>query len=573
MDEIVEGRPMVDQDSRDRRLRRRPHEPWLLAGVLLAAASAAGVTQPQSDRASGSASIAGRVLAGDTGKALKQARVTLSGGATTSRLTTHTDRSGHYVFSNLARGQYTVGAAKRGYVGATHGQGRLRGIGTPVVVSDGQDQANIDIILPRGGAIGGRVADWDGDDVVDARVHAMRVHWTAGGMRLAQAATATTDDRGHFRLYGLDEGSYCVVASVVPDGGRVESEGTYRDDVDVTSFGPTFYPQATSVADAERVMVGVSEEVLGIDIVLQAAAYGRVAGQVVVPRGGRASGAIVHFFGGDDATWGMPLFSLIARDDGTFSSDRVAAGTYTAFAHVRGPQVAFGRSRVTVSAGQIQSVRLTTSPALSVAGRLATDAGALDPTSMTRVALVPIGPLPPGAGVMARIEADGSFAVNDVAPGRYLVEVTGLPRPYVLKAVFAGSDDVSDTPLDLGRNQPAPFLRVVGTSRGSEVDGRVVEQAGQVVRDATVLAFGEDVTTWRQGGRRAVRALSDTKGGFMIRGLPAGQYYLAAVVDIEDGQWHDPAVLERVRRWATRITVVEGGKVTRDLAPRGLGAR
>lgn len=175
---------------------------------------------------------------------------------------------------------------------------------------------------------------------------------------------------------------------------------------------------------------------------------------------------------------------------------------------------------------------------------------------------------------MARIDGAGRFVVNDVAPGRYLVEVTGLPRPYVLKAVFAGPDDVSDTPLDVGRSQPVPELMVIGTLRGSELSGRVVDEAGNSVRDGTVLAFGPDVTTWRQGGRRAVRALSDTKGTFVVRGLPAGEYLVAAVVDIEDGRWYDPAVLERVRRWATRTTIAEGGKVmTGDLAARSLGRR
>lgn len=348
--------------------------------------------QPQSPQSSGTASIGGRVVAADTGKPLKQARVTLSGGELASRVTTHTDRSGRYVFSNLPRGQYTVAAVKRGYVGATHGQRGVRSIGTPITVGDGQDLANIDVALPRGGAIGGRVTDWDGDDVVDARVHAMRVHWTAGGLRLIQAATATTDDRGVFRLYGLDAGSYCVVASVVPDGGRVEPEGTYRAEVDVTSFGPTFHSSSASAAGADRVVVGVSEEVLGIDVMLQPATHGRVSGQVVDPRGGRASGAIAHFFGGDAEAWGMPLFSLVAREDGTFSSDRVAAGTYTAFAHIRGEQAAFGRSRVVVSPGQTQHVKLTTSPALTIAGTLVTDTGVLEPSSMTRIALVPLGP-------------------------------------------------------------------------------------------------------------------------------------------------------------------------------------
>jgi hypothetical protein len=174
---------------------------------------------------------------------------------------------------------------------------------------------------------------------------------------------------------------------------------------------------------------------------------------------------------------------------------------------------------------------------------------------------------------MAQIQSDGSFAVNEVAPGEYLVEVTGLPRPYVLKSLFAGAEDVSDAPLEVGRGLPALDLRIIATARGSELTGRVLDEAGNPVRDCTVLAIGKSVLTWRQGGRRAVRALSDTKGEFVIRGLPTGEYYITALTDIEDGQWHDPAVLERVKRSAIRTTIADGGKVTRDLAARSLGGR
>jgi hypothetical protein len=547
----------------------------LVAAITVAAVCRVVVAgfPSQSARSAGTASISGRILAGDSGKPLKQARVTLSGGDTSTKLSTHSDRLGRYEFSNLPRGQYTVAASKRGYVGAVRGQGRLRGIGTPIPLSDGRDSSNNDFTLPRGGAIAGRVIDWDGDEVVEARVHAMRAHWTARGMRLIQSAAVSTDDRGAYRLYGLDAGMYYVVASVTPDGGRVEPEGTYRGELDEATFGSTYYPSATSVAEAGRVVVGISEEVLGIDTILQPTSYGRVEGLVVAPRGVRGTGALVHFFGGDAETWELPLFSLVAREDGTFSSDRVRAGTYTAVAYLRGNPGAFGRGQVTVAAGQVQHVRLSTLPAHKLTGALMTEAGALEPSSMTRIGLVPLGPVPPGAGLMAQIQGDGSFVVNEVAPGKYLLEVTGLPRPYVLKSVFAGGDDLSDSPLEVGGGSQALDLRVIGTARGSELTGRVLDGAGNPVRDCTVLAFGKDVVTWRQGGRRAVRVLSDTKGSFVIRGLPAGDYYVAALADVEDGQWHDPVVLERVRRSTTRTTIADGGKVTRDVTARGLAGR
>lgn len=539
----------------------------LALSALLTGASA------QSTRTVGTASISGRIVSADTGRPLKQARVTLSGSALPSRVTTHTDQFGRYVFSGLPRGQYAVFGTKRSFVAAAHGQGRVRGIGTPVSVADGQDLTGIDVVLRRGGAIGGRVTDWDGDEVVDARVHAMRVQWSATGIRLVQGATATTDDRGTFRVFGLEPGTYCVLASVVPDGGRIEPDGVYAGENDPTSTGPTFHLSAASAASADRVVVGVAEEILDVNVVLQPAAYGRLTGQVVGPQGAGAAGAMVHFFGAEEESWGMPLFSLGTRNDGSFSSDRVAAGAYTVFAHVRGSPAAYGRSRVVVSPQATERVRLTTSPGQLITGTLAADPGVMTPGPMTRLGLVPLGPVPPGAGLMARFDDKGNFAIENVAPGRYLIEVTGLPRPFVLKSVLAGIDDISDSPLDVGPGTPVPELSVVGTDRGSELSGIVVDVNSNPLRDVVVLAFASDVVTWRQGGRRAVRALSDTKGHFLIRGLPAGEYFVAALWDIDDGEWYDLAVLQRVRRWATRISIAEGAQVNRDLKAQSVTTR
>src|SRR6187402_1805018 len=71
----------------------------------------------------GTGSIAGRILTADTGRPVKRARVTVSGGGRGGRTTT-TDDQGRYQVGELAAGNYNVTASKNGFVNSVYGQRR-----------------------------------------------------------------------------------------------------------------------------------------------------------------------------------------------------------------------------------------------------------------------------------------------------------------------------------------------------------------------------------------------------------------------------------------------------------------
>jgi hypothetical protein len=47
--------------------------------------------------------------------------------------------------------------------------------------------------------------------------------------------------------------------------------------------------------------------------------------------------------------------------------------------------------------------------------------------------------------------------------------------------------------------------------------------------------------------------------------LPAGEYYIVAVTDVEQGQWYDPAFLAELVGASARITLGDGEKKTQSL--------
>jgi hypothetical protein len=60
-------------------------------------------------------------------------------------------------------------------------------------------------------------------------------------------------------------------------------------------------------------------------------------------------------------------------------------------------------------------------------------------------------------------------------------------------------------------------------------------------------------------------ARPDQTGKFQIRGLPAGEYLLAAVDPAEQGEWFEPSFLDQHRSGAARVTLGDGDIKTQNL--------
>ena len=66
---------------------------------------------------------------------------------------------------------------------------------------------------------------------------------------------------------------------------------------------------------------------------------------------------------------------------------------------------------------------------------------------------------------------------------------------------------------------------------------------------------------------QATRPASD--GRFSFGGLPAGEYRLAAVSEVEQGQWFDPAFLRQLLGASITVSLNDGERKTQDLRLAG----
>ena len=58
--------------------------------------------------------------------------------------------------------------------------------------------------------------------------------------------------------------------------------------------------------------------------------------------------------------------------------------------------------------------------------------------------------------------------------------------------------------------------------------------------------------------RYIMTARPDQNGSYQLRGLPAGNYYVAIVDPAESGEWFEPSFLDAHRPGATRVSLGDG---------------
>ncbi|PYT02355.1 MAG: hypothetical protein DMF65_06805, partial [Acidobacteria bacterium] len=219
--------------------------------------------------------IKGRVV-GDAGEPLAGITVyatpRASGPGSRAQRTAIADDEGNFTIGGLEPGLYTLGTFLPGYVPETDPQ-----TGRPDVTVRPGETATIHLV--RGGVITGAVTDAQGEPLVAVSVRAYRVHDLDGRASSGPYAFTNedrTDDRGVYRIYGLQPGVYVVFA-----GGSSNSFGPFASPF--ASDAPTFYPSSTRDTAAE-VTVRSGQDTSGVDIRYRDEQGHSVTGRVETPQ-------------------------------------------------------------------------------------------------------------------------------------------------------------------------------------------------------------------------------------------------------------------------------------------------
>ena len=572
--------------------------------------------------------IWGVVVSGTTGQPVDRVRLRLSGDGLRGSRTVYSDDAGRFAFLDLPPGAYLLSGSKSGYVDITYGQrspnaGRA---GTPIQVAVGQQIEDLSFVLPPGGVITGRLFDERSRPSVATTVRVMRWEYGDGHRELSSEGSAQTDDRGVYRVYGLPPGNYIVSAmprntgveqslemQLVLDarlaqrsrrglragGGGVTWPEVERSvatpDEPALGYAPAYYPGTLDLGAAQAVSVGVSQEVTGVDFVLQQVPLARVEGMVVVRPGVDARSMRLRLYNTAHDVPGVGSESSRVRDV-TFSFTGVPPGQYRAVVTAeieldqRGPGapplpafigglalagrgdddeiLLWGSAEVTVSGQDVSNVSLVLLPGITVSGRIAYDGSRPPPeTEGIRVSLEPFGPAAEAAGAddsRATVDENGGFTITGVIPAKYRVEASGVPGWEVTSAMLNGVETL-DFGLDASSAQDLTGMQIVYSDTRTELSGTLQDPMGSPTSAYTVVVFPADPRYWLPSGRRIQGTRPTTTGRFSFSGLPPGQYRLAALTDVETGIWYDPTILEQIQAASIPISLGRGESVTQDL--------
>jgi uncharacterized protein (DUF2141 family) len=367
-------------------------------------------------------------------------------------------------------------------------------------------------------------------------------------------------------------------------------------------FAATYFPGTTLAANAERIRLAAGDERAGVDIPLIPVRAARVSG--VVQSGDIEAQRLrpsLSVIGPSQPGFLRP--SLIGpMADGSFTFTGVTPGRYNLMVRSgpgammmnpggrgggstnAGVPSRFATIDLSVDGSDIGGLVLTMRPALTVSGRVAFDGSAMKPPgnlAAISVRLTATGPNVPATSAVSlalgatgpptvRAGADGTFTLTGIVPGSYGFSASfpglGGTAGWWLRSAVVNGRDLMDYPLEFdGSSSDLAGLVVTFSDRHSGVEGTLTTASGQPASEFVVIVYPVDRSYWRPGARRVVTTRPSSDGAFSLTGLPAGEYFLAALTDFDPDDWQQPSFLEQLVSASVKVAIGEGQRVRQDL--------
>jgi hypothetical protein len=601
-----------------------------VVSVASLAVSADGQRAAAVKPTAGTAVLTGTVVSDEASpRPIRRAILTLvpaGSGPALQRLTS-TDDQGRFAFTALPAGSYSaLRAVRPGFVAAVYGQKRVNGLGSPITLAEGQRLA-VTMTMMRAAVITGMVFD-RGRPAMSVSVRASPVR-IADGVQVpagVPSRTATTDDRGVYRIFDLAPGDYVVYASPrLSTSGEVhpiteaEIEWANRQlrgggapmsaaqpapaPAAPVTYTSVYFPGTTDPARAGLVTVGAGDERGGLNLNLEYVSTARLSGMILHPDGQPVQTAQLNLLPRSDATVPQDALMLLEMmmpsrstvSNGRFSMTAVKPGDYTLIARAAerpsGPQQRTGRAGgpgsmtlwasldVTVSGVDQSNLELRVQPGMTLSGRVVFDGTRPPPADLSRVTVRLMAAPTPGPTIAINVpsgtvSADGTFTLAGVVPGRYLLSASAPAAapgaPWLVRSALAGRANAADVAFDVQPGHDIADIVVTFTDAVSELSGRLLDAAGRPASDLSIMLIPTDRAMWSPRSRRLrppVRAGHD--GTFRFTNLVPGEYFLAALTDFEPSDLLDPDFLEQVAAAAMKISIAEGEKKVQDLKIAG----
>jgi hypothetical protein len=530
-------------------------------------------SQPAPTKPEDRCTVEGLVINGATGQPLGKVAVTLRRvdsppGAPGSARTyaASSDASGAFHIPGVEPGKYRLSATRTGFVSAEYGARDFMQSGTTLTLEARQRLGDLQFRMTPNGVIAGRIVDEDGEPMAYLQVEAMRSRYSQGRKQLVAYGSASTNDLGEYRIFGLPPGRYFVSVSPRRNYAFRGGSGVAQPPSD-EEYVATYYPGSADLAAASPLDVSAGTQLRGIDLTLSKHRTMRVKGSVTDASGTEGRRVTVLLM-----PRGLASFSSTSRSSGIDASGNfeirgVVPGAYTLVAakQERGRSLT-GRLPLDVGNSNLENLRITINPPVSLSGRVRVDGQATASLSAIQLSLRPRDPggaMFGSGNVTAKVKEDGSFSLSNVSPDEYRLTLSAVPDGFYVKAILAGGQDVLLPGLDLSRGVPGP-LDVVLSPNAGQASGMVQNDQQQAAAGATVVLVPQE----KERGdlvQYYKTAITDASGAFSLKNLDPGQYKVYAWEQVEAGAYMDPEFMKPVENRGESLTIREGGQETLQL--------
>jgi 5-hydroxyisourate hydrolase-like protein (transthyretin family) len=481
--------------------------------------------------------------------------------------TTATDGSGTFRLTGLAPGGYSIRFSREGYADSYLGERHNNhGLFVRIVdVAAGQTTQDIVMRLAPTGSVSGTVRDVRGMPVVGIPVRLSRsVFGDDGTKEFQSSGMATSDDRGEYRIFGIESGRYYVSAGANPL--RV-----IKGNESVEPFAISYYPGADDLANARAIELEPGGNVERIDFTLRMPKFYRVRGRII--DGATNMPPLSPGIATNTGTWNLNQKSYDPKT-GNFEIDGLAPGEFKVSAWIRGSQCgvpfmpdelfttnaygipsyagASGSTSVRLGDGDLENVMVVIRHGGCLKGNVTTEGKPLPhwfPLELRNEDEKEIR-------ISILIQNDGQFKVDGLLPGKYRLIPQRLPEGFYLKAAAYGEADILKAPLEFDA-EGSKELQILLSSKVAHAEGRVTTASGKPMAGVLVALVPEGLRT-----RYDLYVTTDTNedGKFILDDLAPGDYSAFAWESLEENSWMNADVIARYQQYGQPVHLAEDSK-------------
>jgi len=498
-----------------------------------------------------------------TGQPLRRAQVLLKPVEAGGAIVQTTDDSGKFTFPKVTPGHYSISIQRDGYLPLQAGSIGSYKMPPFFTVRPGETIHSFDFRMVPWGVIGGKVKFDDAEPAVNVAVQLYREYYLKGRHGWAVAATTRTNDRGEYRVHGLEPGSYYIAALYQTPARPPNSEEQRRTDASgkplaELSYAVTFYPEVQKLADAVAVRISPGKEVDGMDIFLTLVHTVRIRGRVTSALSGQVvpGPSITLRWNDSDNTGSVSAPVDVSYDShNNFQIKGVTPGPYLMVTTgVDEGTGLSGRTPINVGDSDIEELEIVIGPERKWKGTISVEGDESTKLPGLVVAFEPRrGTAFPSRAQVSRFR---DFSVPFLPQEIYDLEVLNAPEDTYLKSVLVGNSDRLVSGLEAEPGADPPPAVVVLSTKGGQVFGKAVTTDSMIVASGASVLLIPDPPYGRSQAYRF--AYADESGNFLVRGVPPGRYVVVAWLDQPPCEVYNPDDLAACKASGVPVTATEG---------------